>query len=63
MRSSYFSDTRLDTAKFPLSFKSLDEEIANLEKEDKRFDLELDLDLDILSHNIAGDASYTKYIS
>ena len=32
----------------------MNEEKASLENEEKRFDLELDLDLDILSANIAG---------
>ena len=35
----------------------MNEEKASLENEEKRFDLELDLDLDILSDNIAGDIS------
>ena len=39
----------------------MDEEKASLENEEKRFDLELDLDLDILSDNIAGDIS-TQHI-
>ena len=35
----------------------MDAEKASLENEEKRFDLELDLDLDMLSDNIAGDIS------
>ena len=52
-----YSERASNTAKHASLFKTMDAEKASLENEEKRFDLELDLDLDMLSDNIAGDIS------